>query len=219
MFKLYNGCPNRELQDHLNSIQAKRDHLTRVAMSKGHEARITYYPHGSYYCGFIVGEAHELVTGDCQSFDACYHLVLTTLLERGYFEAFTLPDSIIESARSIAHQNHDITNPMSYNKVRLSNLEFERLLRNLFPDSQVDYVLFSSESGAEEHTDVHLKHLDIYTQIIPIIIDGQAVLHYRGKAYELRTGQPILINHQLPHSITTKDSSALVLCMASKIID
>ncbi len=130
-----------------------------------------------------------------------------------------LTNSLIEFADTIKTENHNILNPKVYLKHRFEDLIFEQELKNLIGCDNVDFVLFSSRSGAEEHVDTHLTHLDIYTYIIPVILPGvDVVLNAEGKQHILKIGEPVKINHQLPHSLTVQNDSPIVLVMASRII-
>lgn len=126
--------------------------------------------------------------------------------------------TISEFAKTILDENHNILNPKIYLKHRVEDKEFEEQLKELIETDNVDYVLFSSRSGAEEHVDTHLTHLDIYTYIIPIILPEKPAILVADKEYILELGVPIKINHQLKHSLRVEDDSPLVLVMASKIL-
>lgn len=126
--------------------------------------------------------------------------------------------TISEFAKTILDENHNILNPKVYLKHRVEDKEFEEQLKELIGTDNVDYVLFSSRSGAEEHVDTHLKHLDIYTYIIPIILPEKPTILVADKEHILEIGNPIKINHQLKHSLRVEDDSPLVLVMASKIL-
>lgn len=126
--------------------------------------------------------------------------------------------TISEFAKTILDENHNILNPKVYLKHRVEDKEFEEQLKELIETDNVDYVLFSSRSGAEEHVDTHLTHLDIYTYIIPIILPEKQAILVADKEYILKLGVPIKINHQLKHSLKVEDDSPLVLVMASKVL-
>lgn len=130
-----------------------------------------------------------------------------------------LTPALVTFAQSIINENHNILNPKIYLKHRFEDKEFEDQLKILIDTDKVDYVLFSSRSGAEEHVDTHLKHLDIYTYIIPIILpEEEVVLIADSKESILLIGEPIMINHQIPHSLVVKNDSPIVLVMASKVL-
>ncbi len=130
-----------------------------------------------------------------------------------------LTPALVAFAQSIINENHNILNPKIYLKHRFEDKEFEDQLKILIDTDKVDYVLFSSRSGAEEHVDTHLKHLDIYTYIIPIILPKEeVVLIADKKEYILSIGKPVMINHQIPHSLVVKNDSPIVLVMASKVL-
>lgn len=128
---------------------------------------------------------------------------------------------IEEFANTIINENHNILNPKVYLKHRIENKEFEQDLKELINTDKVDYVLFSSRSGAEEHIDTHLTHLDIYTYIIPIILTTSKVeLTTKNNGnYFLELYKPIKINHQEPHALKVTTDEPLVLVMASKVLE
>lgn len=123
-------------------------------------------------------------------------------------------------AKTIIDENHNILNPKIYLKHRIENKKFEEDLKVLIDTDKVDYVLFSSRSGAEEHIDKHLTHLDIYTYIIPIILPNAKVelITKNNGNHFLALYQPIKINHQEPHSLKVITDEPLVLVMASKVL-
>lgn len=130
-----------------------------------------------------------------------------------------LTPALVAFAQSIINENHNILNPKIYLKHRFEDKEFEDQLKILIDTDKVDYVLFSSRSGAEEHVDTHLKHLDIFTYIIPIILPGEnVILKSERKETILELGVPVRINHQLPHSLIVSCDQPLVLVMASKVL-
>ncbi len=131
----------------------------------------------------------------------------------------TIPYTITEFAKTIINENHNILNPKVYLKHRISDTIFENQLKELIGTDNVDYVLFSSRSGADEHIDTHLTHLDIFTYIVPIILPSTTtILHHDGISSFLQVGMPIKINHQLPHSLSVFNDEPCVLVMASKIL-
>lgn len=131
----------------------------------------------------------------------------------------SLTDKIKDFAKSIINENHNILNLKIYLKHRIKDINFESQLKQLINTDKVDYVLFSSRSGAAEHVDTHLKHLDIFTYIIPIILPGEnVILRSEGKETILELGVPVRINHQLPHSLIVSCDQPLVLVMASKVL-
>lgn len=130
-----------------------------------------------------------------------------------------LTNTLIDFANTIKEENHNILNPKIYLKHRLEDPIFEHELKKLINCEKVDFVLFSSRSGAEEHVDTHLTHLDIYTYIIPVILPKEeVVLIADKKEYILSIGKPVMINHQTPHSLVVKNDSPIVLVMASKVL-
>lgn len=130
-----------------------------------------------------------------------------------------LTNTLIDFANIIKEENHNILNPKIYLKHRLEDPIFEHELKKLINCEKVDFVLFSSRSGAEEHVDTHLTHLDIYTYIIPVILPNtNVVLNAEGEKHVLKIGQPVKINHQLPHSLVVTNDSPIVLVMASRIL-
>ena len=63
------------------------------------------------------------------------------------------------------------------------------------------------------------QNCDIYTYIIPIILPKEeVVLIADKKEYILSIGKPVMINHQIPHSLVVKNDSPIVLVMASKVL-
>lgn len=131
-----------------------------------------------------------------------------------------IPETITSFAKTIIDENHNILNPKVYLKHRIHDDSFEKQLKELIDTEHVDYVLFSSRSGAETHIDTHLTHLDIHTFIIPIILPSTvAILEYDcGNKAILQIGIPVKINHQLPHSLIVFNDEPCVLVMASKIL-
>ena len=133
----------------------------------------------------------------------------------------TVPVEVIEFTKTIMDENHNVLNPKVYLKHRFENEEFEESLKKLIGCDKVDWVLFSSRSGAEEHVDTHLKHLDIYTYIIPVVMDYDNITILNECDYGstlLEEGFAYRINHQEPHSLSVTNDSPLVLCMASKVL-
>lgn len=131
-----------------------------------------------------------------------------------------IPDNIIDMAFQAMNENFNILNPTVYTKHKITDEKFlEHVREYVQSDTKMDIVLFSSKSGAEEHTDIHLKHLDTFTYIIPVIVpEGDSfIVHSKGKD-KLVYAEPIKINHQEPHSLSVSNDSGCVVLMASKTI-
>lgn len=131
----------------------------------------------------------------------------------------TLTSNTLLTAQKIKNENHNILNPKKYTKYSFFDVELFDKLSKLMNTNNIDAVMFSSKIGAEEHTDIHLKHLDIYTYIIPVILPkGNNLLKHSNGEVLLTIGDVIRINHQLPHSLTVENDTGCVLIMASKIL-
>ena len=128
-----------------------------------------------------------------------------------------ITDNIFDFANTIVNENHNIMNPKTYLKHRVNDEQFENSLKELIGVDDVDYVLLSSRSGAEEHVDTHLTHLDIYTYIIPVLVSEGATL-VADKEYQLEVGQPIKINHQKKHRLDVQNDEPMVVIMASEVL-
>lgn len=130
-----------------------------------------------------------------------------------------IPQHLLDDAKRISKENHNISNPKKYIKHHGDNSEFKESIRkHIGSDREIDYVLFSSKNGAEEHVDTHLKHLDIFTWIIPIIVPRDAILIHSGGTTPLGVGKPVRINHQKPHQLIATEGEDCVLAMASEVL-
>lgn len=134
-------------------------------------------------------------------------------------QKITIPEEITNLAKNIINENHNILNPKKYDKHKLENKDLENELKKVMGDINIDSVMFSSKIGAEEHTDIHLKHLDTYTYIVPVILPvGKNILKHSEGEVEVKVGDIIKINHQLKHSFSVENNSGCVLIMSSEIL-
>lgn len=126
---------------------------------------------------------------------------------------------LLNLAENIKNENHNILNPKKYNKTKIIDLDLFKELSPIMETENIDAVMFSSKIGAEEHTDIHLTHLDIYTYIVPVVLpEGKNILKHSEGEISLSVGDIVKINHQLPHSLSVENYTGCVLIMASKIL-
>lgn len=70
--RCYYGVPCSDLSREWHTKDRARKQL------REHDARVTYYPNGSFYVGFI---GTEIATDDCHTFWACYDALYSKLTE------------------------------------------------------------------------------------------------------------------------------------------
>lgn len=131
-----------------------------------------------------------------------------------------IPQNIMDMALDAKDENFNILNPKVYTKHKIKDEEFlESVKQFINSDLPMDIVLFSSKSGAGSHTDIHLKHLDTHTYIIPLILpEGGAVINHSKGANYLEFAKPVKIDHQKPHDLQVHEETGCVVLMASKIV-
>lgn len=129
-----------------------------------------------------------------------------------------LTKTIMAAAEEIRCENHNILNPKVYTKHRVEDKKFTKRLQKMMKTKRrVDFVLFSSRSGAEPHIDKHLKHLTKHTYIIPVILPATgATMTTPSGIHQLKVGRPVKINHQEMHSLEVLEETGCVVIMASK---
>lgn len=133
-------------------------------------------------------------------------------------QTINLSPQLLKYAESIIDENDKILNPTIYSKHRIAHPPLNRQLKHLLATDKIDYVLFSSKSGAEPHIDSHLKHFENHTYIIPVILPkGINTLFTEEEDYELQVGNVYKINHQKLHSLEVANESGCVVIMASRI--
>ena len=127
---------------------------------------------------------------------------------------------ILGYSNTIIGENHNIADPKVATKHQITNAAYLQYLSvQLGMYKEINAVIFSSPNGAEEHIDTHLAHLDTMTSIIPVVLPPKgAVLYYDNQTFDLAVGEPVKINHQLPHRVTVGDESGCVLIMASEVL-
>lgn len=133
----------------------------------------------------------------------------------------TIPQNIMDMAIEAKGENFNILNPKVYTKHKVKDEAFLESVRQFInSDLPMDIVLFSSKSGADTHTDIHLKHLDTHTYIIPIILpeNGKATITHSGGVNTLEYANPVKIDHQQPHRLDVENETGCVVLMASKIL-
>lgn len=132
-----------------------------------------------------------------------------------------IPQTIMDKAHEAKGENFNILNPKVYTKHKITDKSFLESVREFInSDLPMDIVLFSSKSGADNHTDIHLEHLDTHTYIIPLILpqNGNAVITHSGGSEVLEYAKPVKINHQEKHELTVDNESGCVVLMASQIL-
>jgi hypothetical protein len=133
-----------------------------------------------------------------------------------------IPLGVYEKAIKIQDENINNKWPSTYLKHEGTDQTMIKTLSKLLSckEEDVDYVYFSSRSGAETHVDkLPLDKFGLDTIIIPLIIpEGANRLTVGPLSVVVYVDQGYLFHHQTPHSFEVSADTGCVLIMAAKRI-
>jgi hypothetical protein len=131
-----------------------------------------------------------------------------------------IPQDVLEEALKVQTENIVNRWPATYRKHKGNNLELIKTLSLMLSctEEEVDYVYFSSRSGAETHTDkLPLNKFGLDTIIIPLVIPyGNNWLTVDSDSIAVSKETAYLFNHQTPHSFEVAKETGCVLIMAAR---